>query len=184
MKLYDLSNNLLTLKNNELFDRLQGQKIPDISLLNQDESLLKLNRNDTFRLVLYFYPMTGNPNKALPENWSSIQGAKGCTPQACSFRDNYDKLIKLNSLPVGISSQSVDDIKEMTLRLNIPYDVVSDQNLEFTKKLKLPTFSVGKKVYIKRLTLIVEKSLIKHVFYPISEPDKHILEVLDWLKKN
>ena len=65
MKLYDLSNNLLTLKNNELFDRLQGQKIPDISLLNQDESLLKLNRNDTFRLVLYFYPMTVNPNKAL-----------------------------------------------------------------------------------------------------------------------
>jgi len=184
MKFYDLSNNLPILENDELFDRLHGQKIPEISLLNQDESLLKLNRNDTFRLVLYFYPMTGNPNKVLPENWSSIQGAKGCTPQACSFRDNYDKLIALNSLPVGISSQSVEDIKEMTLRLNIPYDVVSDQNLEFTKKLKLPTFSVGKKMYIKRLTLIVEKSLIKHVFYPILEPDKHILEVLDWLKKN
>ncbi len=184
MKLYHLPTNLPIPEDDGLCDHLLGLKLPELELPNQDGNLLKLNRNDTFRLVLYCYPMTGNPKKLLPENWDSIPGARGCTPQTCTFRDNYDKFIEFNALPVGISSQSIDDIKEMVLRLNIPYDILSDKNLVLTKKIKLPTFSIGKKTFIKRLTLIIEKSLIKHVFYPIFPPDKHIFEVLDWLKKN
>ena len=72
----------------------------------------------------------------------------------------------------------------MTLRLKVPYDVLSDQQLKFSNALKLPTFSVSEKKFIKRLTLIIEKSVIKHCFYPILKPDKHIFDVLDWLKKN
>ena len=45
------------------------KRIPDISLQNQDGIYLKLRRNDSFRIVFYCYPMTGNPKKTLPENW-------------------------------------------------------------------------------------------------------------------
>ena len=68
---------------------------------------------------------------------------------------------------ISIFVQSIEDLKEMTQRLNIPYDVLSDQQLKFCSALTLPNFSIEDKKFIKRLTLIIEKSVIKHVFYPI-----------------
>ena len=165
-------------------NHLLNKTIPEISLPNQDGNLLKLNRTDTFRLIIYCYPMTGRPDKSLPKDWNSIPGARGCTPQNCSFRDAYDDFIKLNSIPIGLSMQSIEDIKEMTIRLSIPYDVVSDQKMIFIKLMNLPTFISDNKIYIKRVTMIVEKSIIKHVFYPIFPPDLHVKDVIQWLEKN
>jgi len=72
----------------------------------------------------------------------------------------------------------------MVERLKIPFDVVSDYYLEFKKILNLPSFSINNKVYLKRTTLILEKLIIKKIFYPIFSPDKHVYDVIRWLKKN
>ena len=165
-------------------NHLFNMEVPNISLLNQDGNMLKLNRKDTFRLVLYFYSMTGNPNKKLPKNWNDIQGASGCTFQNLSFRDNYDKLIKLNALPIGISTQTVEEIKEMTTRLGIQHDILSDSALECIRKFSLPTFSTENRIFIKKLTLIVEKNIIKKVFYPIDLLNKHVEDIIEWLQQN
>ena len=163
---------------------LINRKFPDISLPNQDGHYLQLNRSDTFRLVIYFYSLTGHPKKKLPENWNKIPGANGCTLQNCSFRDNYEKIIKMNAIPIGVSTQPIEYIKEMTSRLMINYDVLSDIDLTLVKALKLPTFSINKQVYLKKFTLIVDNNTIKKVFYPINSIDKHISEVLKWLQTN
>ena len=155
--------------------------LPAISLKNQHGNLLNLKRSDTFRLILYFYPMTGNPNKILPQNWDQIPGAMGCTSETCTFRDNYEEFIKLNAIPIGITTQSVEDIHEMTNRLIIPYDVLSDSNYLLMNTLNIPNFTNENKIYFKRITLVVEKNIVKKVFYPISSPNKHISEVLEWL---
>ncbi len=165
-------------------DHLLNKFLPDISLKNQQGNLLKIKRSDTFRLILYFYSMTGNPNESLPKNWNKTPGAIGCTVETCSFRDNYEELIKLNALPIGISTQTIDYIKEMTDRLAIPYDVLSDSENILLNSLKMPYFEIENKIYFKRLTLIVEKNIVKKVFYPIFPPNKHINEVLQWLKEN
>ena len=172
------------LENEGVKDTLKNKNFPNISLPNQDGNLLNLHRLDTFRMVLYFYPMTGRPDRPLPDNWNKIPGAKGCTIQTCSFRDNYDEIISLNAVPIGISTQDVDDNKEMTSRLKVPYDVLSDDKLQLSNELNIPTFSVGSKIFLKRITLIVEKKIIKKFFYPINNIDKHIEEVLKWLKAN
>ena len=184
MKVKEKNDDCIVSMDNEAFDHLNNIKMPEISLPNQEGNLLKLNRYDTFRLVLYCFPMTGRPDRPLPRNWNSIPGAKGCTSQNTSFRDNYDQFIILNAIPIGISTQHIDDLKEMVKRLNIQYDILSDTYLEFKTKLNLPAFSVNEKVYLKRLTLIIEKSVIKKVFYPINNPNKHVLDVLEWLKLN
>tara|TARA_B100000674_G_C37814826_1_gene902884 strand:- start:194 stop:748 length:555 start_codon:yes stop_codon:yes gene_type:complete len=158
--------------------------LPRISLPNQDGNFLQLNRSDTFRLVIYFFSMTGHPNKNLPKNWNFISGAKGCTLENCNFRDNYEKFISFNALPIGISSQSIEDLKEMTNRLRIQHDVLSDSNLLCANELTLPTFSVEDRTFIKRLTIVVEKNIIKKVFYPILSVNKHIENILEWLKVN
>ena len=165
-------------------NHLTNFTIPPISLPNQDGNLLRLNRLDTFRIVLYCYPMTGRPDRSLPSNWDSIPGARGCTFQTCNFRDNYGEIVSLNAIPIGVSTQPVDDLKEMVTRLGVIYDVVSDVNLEFAKKINLPIFAIDDKVFLKRTTLIIEKSVIKKVFYPIFPPNKHINEVIKWLKIN
>jgi len=165
-------------------NHLTNFTIPSISLPNQDGNLLRLNRFDTFRIVLYCYPMTGRPDRPLPPNWDSIPGARGCTLQTCEFRDNYDEIVSLNAIPIGVSTQSVDDLKEMVTRLGVTYDIVSDINLSFTRKLSLPTFNIKEKIFLKRTTLIIEKSIIKKFFYPIFPPNKHVHEVIEWLKIN
>jgi len=171
-------------KDNITFNDLLHKPLPSISLPNQDGNMLSLNRNDTFRLVIYFYSMTGNPKKKLPENWKNIPGASGCTLENSNFRDKYDSFIKLNSIPIGVSTQEIEDIKEMTMRLNIQFDILSDSNLKCTNKLSLPTFTIKDKTFIKRLTIIVENNTVKKVFYPVFEINKHIDRVLEWLSKN
>ena len=56
--------------------------------------------------------------------------------------------------------------------------------LRFAKKLNLPTFVIEDKVFLKRTTIIIEKSVIKKFFYPIFPPNKHVDEVIEWLKIN
>ena len=72
----------------------------------------------------------------------------------------------------------------MTIRLGIQFDILSDSKQELTNSLFLPTFEVEKKVYLKRLTIIVEKNIVKKVFYPINFVNKHIDEIIKWLKKH
>ena len=182
MNLSILPSNLPVPEDDGACKHLLNTSLPSVSLANQDGNLLKLNRNDTFRVILYCFPMTGHPEKPLPMGWDDIPGARGCTPQTCSIRDHYDDLIKLNAIPIGLSTQNVNELKEMSKRLKIPYDVVSDANLNFANLMKLPTFKVDGKVFIKRVTLIITNSIIKKVFYPIFPPDLHINDVINWLK--
>ena len=168
----------------KIYNSLINTSLPSISLPNQTGNLLKINRIDTFRKVIYFYSMTGRPDKKLPHNWEKIPGASGCTFENCKFRDNYENFIKLNALPIGISTQNIEDLKEMTDRLGIQHDILSDIDMLLTNKLFLPTFSVENKTYLKRLTLIVEKNIVKKVFYPVTSINKHIDDILIWLKEN
>ena len=136
--------NTLTQKDIEDVKHLKNKSFPNISLPNQEGNLLRLHRLDTFRMILYLFPMTGRPDRPLPNNWNNIPGAKGCTYETCLFRDNYDQIISSNALPIGISTQTVDDNKEMTRRLKIPYDILSDEKLELKSALSLPTFACFK----------------------------------------
>ena len=98
MNLSILPDNLPIPENDGGCDHLLNSRLPNISLPNQDRNLLNLNRTDTFSLIIYFYPLTGHPKKPLPQNWDNIAGARGCTPQNCSFRDSYDEFLKLNTI--------------------------------------------------------------------------------------
>jgi peroxiredoxin (alkyl hydroperoxide reductase subunit C) len=62
--------------------------------------------------------------------------------------------------------------------------VLSDEKLELTRGLQLPTMDVAGLTLIKRLTLIIDAGHITHVFYPVFPPDKNAAEVLAWLKEN
>ena len=43
------------------------------------------------RVVVYAYSRTGRPGVENPAGWDMIPGARGCTPQSCSFRDRCER---------------------------------------------------------------------------------------------
>ena len=164
-------------------NHLQGMKLPNISLKATDGKTINLGEIKG-RLVIYCYPMTGQPNVALPKGWDQIPGARGCTPQSCSFRDHYQELQSLGAEVLGLSVQTIEYQKEMADRLHLPFPVVSDMNFEFQRALNLPTFYVEGMTLLKRATLIVNHGLIEAVRYPIFPSDSDVTWVIDYLKKH
>jgi peroxiredoxin len=128
--------------------------------------------------------MTGQPNVALPDGWDQIPGARGCTPQTCSFRDHYQELKALKAEVVGLSVQTTDYQKEMAQRLHLPFQVVSDVDFKFQKALNLPTFVAAGMTLLKRLTIISKAGKIVAVHYPIFPSDSDPSWVIDFLKNH
>jgi len=158
--------------------------IPDLKLNSTDGTIVSLY-NLKGITVIYVYPMTGVPGKELPEGWDEIPGARGCTPQSCSFRDNFSKLKKLGIDNIfGLSTQSTGYQKELATRLHLPYPILSDEKLEFAKMLNLPTFKVLNMNLLKRITLILKDNKIIKYFYPIFPPTKNIEDVINFFKNS
>jgi peroxiredoxin len=164
---------------------LVGLAIPKVSLRATDDTMVTLSALQG-RTVVFGYPRTGEPGKvALVEDWDMIPGARGCTPQTCSFRDLFGELKAAGASQVfGLSTQSNDYQIEMASRLHLPFPVLSDEKLELTHALDLPTMEVAGLTMIKRLALIVDDARITHVFYPVFPPDRNAADVLAWLKDN
>jgi peroxiredoxin (alkyl hydroperoxide reductase subunit C) len=164
---------------------LVGMKIPSLSLRATDDTAVDLSTL-AGRTVVFAYPRTGEPGKvSLVDDWDMIPGARGCTPQTCSFRDLFAELRAAGARQVfGLSTQSNAYQAEMAARLHLPFPVLSDEKLKLTEALQLPTMEVAGLTLIKRLALIVDDGSITHVFYPVFPPDRNAGDVLDWLKAN
>jgi peroxiredoxin len=164
---------------------LVGLRIPEVSLVATDDSTVTLSALPG-RIVVFAYPRTGEPGKiSLVDDWDMIPGARGCTPQTCSFRDLFADLKAAGAKHVfGLSTQSNVYQTEMASRLHLPFPVLSDEKLVLTRALNLPTMAVAGLTLIKRLALIVDNARITHVFYPVFPPDRNAGDVLAWLKEN
>src|SRR6476646_4120181 len=164
---------------------LPGQTIPPLDLIATDGSSVRLSELKG-RTVVFAYPRTGEPGKiGLVDDWDMIPGARGCTPQACAFRDLFAELKAAGASQVyGLSTQSNAYQTEMASRLHLPFPVLSDEKLALSRALNLPTMEVAGLTLIKRLALIVDDARITHVFYPVFPPDRNAGDVLDWLKAN
>src|SRR6201995_4930428 len=164
---------------------LVGMTIPPVGLLATDDSSVTLSALPG-RTVVFAYPRTGEPGKiSLVDDWDMIPGARGCTPQTCAFRDLFAELKAAGAGQVfGLSTQSNAYQAEMAARLHLPFPVLSDEQLELTRALKLPTMTVAGVTLIKRMALIVDDARITHVLYPVFPPDRNAGDVLAWLNKH
>jgi peroxiredoxin len=161
---------------------LTGAKLPDLALPATDGSTVNLGRL-TDRTVVYIYPRTGRPGQATPAGWDAIPGARGCTPQSCSFRDHFAELTRLGVAQLhGLSTQATTYQREAAERLHLPFSILSDADLKLTRTLNLPTFAVDGMTLIKRMAWVIDDGVITKVFYPVFPPDTSAEEVVSWLQ--
>ena len=168
-------------------DHLAGLALPPIALVATDGSVVRLDRPDPTgmaRTVVFAYPRTGRPDEEPPGGlvaWNAIPGARGCTPQACAYRDRYAELQAAGARVFGLSTQDPAYQREMADRLELPFAVLSDERLELTQALGLPTFTTEGLTLHKRHTLIIREGRIEHVLYPVFPSDRDADHVLAWL---
>lgn len=164
-------------------DHLPGVTVPAVPLPSTAGRSVELAAEPGL-VVAYFYPMTGRPGVPPPDGWDAIPGARGCTPQACAFRDHSQDIGALGGTVYGVSAQPPEEQAEAAARLHLPFELLSDHRLALATALRLPVFEAGGRVLIKRLTLVLSGGRIMKVFYPVFPPDKHPVEVIDWLERH
>lgn len=164
-------------------DHLAGLSLPSANLPSTAGAPVNLAHLAGW-VVIYCYPMTGRPGRAIPDGWISIPGAAGCTPQACSFRDSHADLTALGARVFGISSQTTEDQIEAARRLHLPYELLSDRMHQFSQALNLPIFEVDGMRLLKRVTLIARDGKIVKYFYPVFPPDQNVNHVLACLRRH
>src|SRR5215831_173289 len=162
---------------------LVGLRLPSLRLAATDGSEIDLAALKGCT-VLYIYPRTGRPGVEPPDGWDAIPGARGCTPQSCSFRDHFAELRALGVAHLfGLSTQDTDYQREAVERLHLPFALLSDARLALARGLELPTFRVGDMTLLKRMALVIEDGTIIKVFYPVFPPDKNADDVIAWLRQ-
>ena len=175
-----LPDDLLVPRDDGAADHLAGMVLPAVALRATDGTSVRLDELEG-RTVVFAYPRTGRPGESSPggdEEWDAIPGARGCTPQACSFRDEHVRFAAADLRVLGLSTQDTAYQQEATERLHLPYPLLSDERLELATALGLPTFEVDGITLLKRLTLFLHDGAIESVIYPVFPPDRSAEQAL------
>jgi peroxiredoxin len=164
--------------------RMTGQNLPALPLSATNVSTVDFSVL-AGRTVVYAYPRTAEPGVPSPEGWDEIPGAKGCTPQSCSFRDHAAELraVGVENL-FGLSSQTTAYQKEAADRLHLPFPLLSDADHRLKEAMAMPDFEAGGMRLFKRLTMVIDDGKITKVFYPVSDPASDAKSVLKWCTDN
>ncbi|MGH3010228.1 MAG: peroxiredoxin [Gaiellaceae bacterium] len=162
--------------------RLEGEPLPALQFPSS-RGVVHLTERPGRYVVLYVYPRTAVAGERDPRGWDRIPGARGCTAEACSFRDHERELSKLGARVMGLSSQVLEQQRRFATRASIPYPLLSDPGFLLAGALGLPTLEVAGRRFYERLTIISDGSITK-IFHPVAKPETHGAEVLAWLRSD
>lgn len=119
-----------------------GNRMPDFSAADQNGNIVKSADLIGKKTVVYFYPKANTP---------------GCTAEACSLRDNYERFLALGYNVIGISKDNVKAQKNFSDKYALPFPLLAD-----TDALIIKAFGAWgeKKLYGKTYEGILRKTFI------------------------
>jgi peroxiredoxin Q/BCP len=145
-----------------------GQKAPDFKLNSTTGQILKMSENLKGKaFILYFYPK---------------DFTRGCTAEACEFRDQFEAFRNLDVPVFGISRDDIPTHEKFKKAYKLPFDLLSDPDGKVCKSYDalIPLIKMPKRVTY----LIDDKHEIAGVFSDMFESKGHIESMLAKLKKS
>ena len=146
-----------------------GDIAPDFTLPDQDGNDLTFSDLRGQTVVLYFYPRADTP---------------GCTAQACGVRDRGDEYGKAGARVIGVSPDSVEDVKKFAEKYELDFTLLADADHAVAEQYGAwgEKSMYGKKYWgVRRATLLIDaEGKIAKVFPKVS-PKTHDDVVLDAL---
>ncbi|HEX6520119.1 MAG TPA: peroxiredoxin [Streptosporangiaceae bacterium] len=144
-----------------------GDKAPDFTLPSQAGEPVRLS--DRFGenvVVLYFYPK---------------DETRGCTAEACAFRDSHEAFAEAGAEVIGVSSDSVDRHAGFASHHKLPFTLLSDQGGTVRKSYGVPAV-LG--VLPGRVTYVIDRTgTVRHVFSSMTNIGRHIDDALTIVKQ-
>ncbi|HLR10385.1 MAG TPA: thioredoxin-dependent thiol peroxidase [Sporosarcina sp.] len=152
--------------------KLEGEKAPQFSLLNEKGETISLQdyANDKY-VVLYFYPKDSTP---------------GCTTQACDFRDYHEAFEDLNAVILGVSPDGEKSHQKFIEKHGLPFSLLIDDEHEVAEKYgvwKLKKMFGREYMGIERSTFLInpEGEVVKE--WRKVRVKGHIADALETLKE-
>jgi len=139
-----------------------GDKAPDFTLSSQSGEQVRLrDRLGQRVVVLYFYPK---------------DDTRGCTAEACAFRDSYEVFTDAGADVIGISSDSVASHAAFADKHKLPFTLLSDKGGHVRKNYGVPAV-LG--LVPGRVTYVIDrKGTVRHVFNSMTNIGQHISDAL------
>ncbi len=144
-----------------------GKPVPSFSVKDQDGNLITDEHLKGSKYILFFYPKDDSPS---------------CTKEACSLRDNFKNITKLNYKIFGVSPDNEKKHKKFIDKYEFQYPLLADSDLTMTKNFGLygPKKFMGKDIVgVYRNTVIVdEKGIVQHIISDVKTA-AHGQQILD-----
>ena len=136
-----------------------GETAPDFVLSSDSGKDVRLSAyRGKKKVVLYFYPKDNTP---------------GCTKEAESFRDNYERIEKAGAIVLGISVDDKNSHKAFVNKYNLNFPLLADTGGKVSAQ-----YGVMGWIMAKRITYIIGKDgKVKSVFSDV-DVNKHSEEIL------
>jgi peroxiredoxin Q/BCP len=148
----------------------EGKKAPAFTLKDDSGNRVRLSDLKGKPVVLYFYPRDDTP---------------GCTKEACSLRDRYAEIKKLNVHLFGISTDSAESHAKFRKKYDLPFPLLVDDKNEVAEKYGAwqEKNMYGKKsMGIQRSTYILDAQGKVAKLFKRVKVDGHDQEIIDALK--
>ncbi|MFI5980971.1 winged helix-turn-helix transcriptional regulator [Streptomyces sp. NPDC051555] len=157
---------------------LKGTRVPEL-LLPDAAGELRDPVADSPYTVLYCFPGAYARAASYPPGWAGIPGAKGCTLESCTYRDQLAQFTAAGATVHGVSTQRPDEQREFAEAEGLRFPLLSDAGLSLVAALRLPTFRAAGVSRMKRLTLVVARDrTVVEAIYPITDIEASVSAAL------
>lgn len=102
-------------------DEQEGRSLPALELKTTRQDKLTIPKDFLGKWnVLYFYPKDDTP---------------GCTKQACSYRDHFEKFKRSNVQVWGVSLDTVDSHNDFSRKFSLNFPLIADTDHKLSEAL-------------------------------------------------
>ncbi|GAB3225578.1 peroxiredoxin [Algoriphagus aestuariicola] len=144
-----------------------GSKAPDIRLLSTSDKVFHLKDFLGKPLILFFYPK---------------DFTKGCTAEACEFRDQFSEFRDMEVPVFGISRDDIPTHEKFKKAYKLPFELLSDPDGKVCKSYDalIPVLKIPKRVTY----LLDSEQRIAGIFEGLFENKKHVSAMIAQLGKS